>query len=107
MAVRDLIRAMLRVRLDAKHERVIFMYYVYVLKSLKDSRYYFGQTKNIEKRVDLHNSGKVMSTKHRRPLVLVGYKAFDTRNEARWIEYNIKHHSDKKNRFIRDLKIKN
>ena len=72
------------------------MYYVYLLKSLKDKKYYIGQTEDVTKRFELHNSGKVTSTKYRRPLVLIGYETFNTRNEARWHEYNMKQHSDKK-----------
>lgn len=81
------------------------MYFVYALKSLKDNKYYFGQTDNVTKRVNLHNSGKVRSTKTRRPFVLIGYKTFKTRNEARWFEYNLKHHSDKKKKFLKDINI--
>lgn len=43
------------------------MYYSYILKSLKDWRYYYGQAKDLEKRLIRHNSGKVRSTKSRRP----------------------------------------
>ena len=46
-------------------------YFVYVLKSLKDQRYYIGQTSNIERRLSDHNSGRVKSTKGRRPLILI------------------------------------
>ena len=76
------------------------MYSVYALKSLKDDKYYFGQTEDVIKRLNEHNQGKVKSTRHRRPFVLVGYKTYKTRNEARWVEYNIKRHSDKKRKFI-------
>lgn len=31
------------------------MWYIYVLKSLKDSKYYTGFTNNIELRLDKHN----------------------------------------------------
>ena len=79
------------------------MHYVYVLKSLKDGKLYIGQTNNVARRLKLHNSGKVKSTRVRRPFELIGYKAFRTKNEARWIEYNLKHHSDKKKKFIKDL----
>lgn len=79
------------------------MYFVYLLKSISDSRYYIGQTQDYIKRLKLHNSGRVKSTKNRRPFVLIGYKVFETRNGARWFEYNIKHHSDKKHRFIVSL----
>lgn len=79
------------------------MYYVYLLKSLKDGKYYIGQTNDVKKRLTLHNQGNVLSTKARKPFMLIGYKEFKTRNEARWYEYEVKHHSDKKKKFIKDL----
>jgi putative endonuclease len=79
------------------------MFYVYLLKSLKDNKYYIGQTQNVEKRLKAHNSGLVQSTKPRRPLVLIGYETFDSRNEARWFEYNLKNHSDRKKKFIKQI----
>jgi putative endonuclease len=47
------------------------MHTVYVLKSLKDNNLYIGCTKNFENRIKCHNSGKVRSTKNRRPLTLI------------------------------------
>jgi putative endonuclease len=82
------------------------MYSVYVLKSLRDDDYYIGQTNNVEKRHAQHNQGKVKSTKSRRPFKPIGYKTFKTRSEARWFEYNLKKHSDKKKKFIRELERK-
>lgn len=79
------------------------MYYVYMLRSLKDNNLYIGQSRDPYKRLKLHNSGKVMSTKPRRPFILLGYKEYPTRNEARWVEYNLKNHSDKKHKFLKDL----
>jgi len=49
----------------------IAMYYVYVLKSKKDGQFYVGYTADLRKRLDLHNKGKVESTRYRRPLELV------------------------------------
>lgn len=79
------------------------MFYVYVLKSLKDNKYYFGQTNNLENRLKQHFHGKVVSTKNRRPFKVVGYKTYETRSEAMWIEHNIKKHGDKKKQFIDSL----
>lgn len=76
------------------------MYFVYLLKSLKDNKYYIGHSENIQVRLKKHNSGLVQSTRHRRPFELVGYEEYETRNEARWAEYNMKQHSDKKRKFI-------
>lgn len=36
--------------------------------------FYVGYTKDIENRVFYHNSGKVTSTKNRRPLILIYYE---------------------------------
>lgn len=47
------------------------MFYVYILKSEKDGNLYIGFTNNLKKRLLKHNSGKVFSTKNRRPLKLI------------------------------------
>lgn len=47
------------------------MYWVYVLKSLKDQRNYIGHTNNLNRRLREHNGGMVESTKHRLPFVLI------------------------------------
>lgn len=51
------------------------MYFTYVLKSEKDNKLYVGSTNDLKKRLKLHNSGKVVSTKSRKPLRLVYYEA--------------------------------
>jgi len=57
-------------------------YYVYVLLSLKDKKFYIGFSENIEKRLLEHNSGKVKSTKNRKPFRLLCYEAYLTKSEA-------------------------
>ncbi len=52
------------------------MYYVYILKSLKDNKLYTGYTNDLKRRMDEHNYGKVESTKNRRPLKLICYEAY-------------------------------
>ncbi len=47
------------------------MYFVYVLRSEVDDRLYKGLTKNIDKRLKEHNSGKMKSTKGYTPWDLV------------------------------------
>ncbi len=66
------------------------MYYLYILKSLKDNKLYVGTTNNLEKRLLDHNSGKVKSTKSRRPLELVWSKTFNTLSDARKNEWKLK-----------------
>jgi putative endonuclease len=46
-------------------------YYVYVLQSEKDKKFYVGFTKDLRQRLEAHNKGKVTSTKNRMPLKLV------------------------------------
>lgn len=59
------------------------MYYVvYILKSLKDDKFYVGQTQDLEKRLIRHNRGMVKSTKNRLPLILIYSERFQTRSEA-------------------------
>lgn len=50
------------------------MYYVYILKSLKDTFFYTGFTDDIDSRIKKHKKGYVVSTKSRRPLKLVYYE---------------------------------
>lgn len=75
----------------------------YLLKSEKDGRYYIGQTTDLPRRLKMHNNGEVKSTKNRRPLILLGYKTFSTSEDARYFEYQLKHHSDRKRNFIAEV----
>jgi len=58
------------------------MYYVYVLKSLKDNQLYVGFTDNLKRRLEEHNKGKNLSTKSRRPFKLIYFEALPTLEEA-------------------------
>ncbi|MDD3066352.1 MAG: GIY-YIG nuclease family protein [Candidatus Gracilibacteria bacterium] len=58
------------------------MHFVYILQSDKDKKFYIGQTNNIEARLKRHNTGQVLSTKHRIPLQLIHFEKFVTRSEA-------------------------
>lgn len=58
------------------------MFYVYVLKSVKDNKKYVGFTKNLKLRFELHNKVKVESTKNRRPLKLIYYEACLNQQDA-------------------------
>ena len=49
-------------------------YYVYVLKSKLDGKFYTGFTSDIDKRLNEHNSGKVSSTRSRIPLEIVYFE---------------------------------
>ena len=47
------------------------MYFLYILQSGKDLCTYAGYTKNLRDRFREHNSGKVKTTRNRRPLKFV------------------------------------
>ena len=66
------------------------MYRVYILKSLKVSRYYIGHTNNLVKRLNEHNSGKTKSTKGYIPWKIVYTEEFETKSEAFRREREIK-----------------
>ena len=57
-------------------------YYTYVLTSKIDNGFYVGWTDNIDRRINKHNSGKVKSTKARRPFQLVYYEACRSKQKA-------------------------
>lgn len=66
------------------------MNYTYILRC-KDGSLYTGWTNNLEKRVQDHNAGKgAKYTKSRRPVELVYYETFDTKEEAMRREYAVK-----------------
>jgi len=57
-------------------------YYVYILYSHKDGKFYTGYTSNLMRRLNEHNNGNVKSTKYRRPLNLVYYEVSLNKNDA-------------------------
>ncbi|MBU0598432.1 GIY-YIG nuclease family protein [Patescibacteria group bacterium] len=59
------------------------MYTVYILKSQKDGRSYVGYSSNLHQRLEAHNSGKVLSTRNRRPLNLLYKEEYATSSEAK------------------------
>ena len=57
-------------------------YFVYVLLSQKDNRFYIGMTMDLERRTGEHHRGKNRSTEYRRPLVLVYFEAYQVKKDA-------------------------
>ena len=58
------------------------MYYVYVLRSKKDGKFYTGYTDDLRARLKVHDSGKVESTKNRLPVELVYFEACLNQQDA-------------------------
>ena len=72
------------------------MYYVYILKSLKDNKYYIGSSANVEARLAYHNSGRQRSTKHRIPFILVYQESHGSKSQAEARERQIKSYKGSK-----------
>jgi len=58
------------------------MYYVYILKSDKDSSRYIGVTADLKKRFQEHNSGGAKYSKTKRPYQIIWYSAFLEKQQA-------------------------
>ena len=58
------------------------MYNTYILKSLKDGKYYYGHPADLNSRLKEHNNGKVRATKSRRPLIIHYFETFESKSEA-------------------------
>ncbi|MDH5443309.1 MAG: GIY-YIG nuclease family protein [Hadesarchaea archaeon] len=72
-------------------------YHVYFLMSLKDGKFYTGQTTDLKSRLAQHNRGRVRSTKARLPFKLVYWESLETRSAAMKRERKLKSlkHADK------------
>jgi len=57
-------------------------WYIYVIQSLKDKKWYTGITNDLRKRFNKHNKNKVLSTKKRGPFRLIYYEACLNKNDA-------------------------
>ncbi len=58
------------------------MYYIYILRSLKNSRLYTGSTEDLNKRLNQHNTGISKYTRLTRPFELLYTETYNTRSEA-------------------------
>jgi len=84
------------------------MFYVYVLKSKKDNKWYTGSTNDLRKRFNQHNSGKSTWTKGRGPFEIIYYEACFNEDDARSREKYLKSGMGKrylKNRLKRFLSL--
>jgi putative endonuclease len=65
-------------------------YYIYIMKSMVSGILYTGQTNNLKDRIRRYNTGKIKSTKNRKPYKLCYFEEFDTRREAMNREWELK-----------------
>ena len=69
---------------------ILLMFYVYVLRSLKNGRFYIGYTNDLERRLNEHNNGESRYTRLTRPFELVYTEEFADRIFATRRERNLK-----------------
>ena len=77
------------------------MYYVYVLKSVRVSRFYVGYCSDLRKRVAEHNNGVTKSTKGFTPWKLIYYEAYTEKQLATKREKQLKNHAAKADLLVR------
>jgi putative endonuclease len=66
------------------------MFYVYVIKSLKDGKIYAGHTNDLKERIRQHNNGLVKSIRSRKPFKLIYYEASNILKDALKREKSLK-----------------
>ena len=66
------------------------MYFVYVLQSKKDHKWYTGSANDLRKRFKEHSDGRVLSTRRRGPFDLIYYEACLNEQDARQREKYLK-----------------
>lgn len=85
------------------------MFYVYLVRSLKDNNLYTGYTNDLKRRLEEHNSGKNVSTKSRVPFELIYYEAYKSREDATHREKMLKEYGKSlgglKRRIAKSLKL--
>ena len=79
------------------------MFYTYILKCASDGSLYKGHTKDIDKRLKEHNSGKSDYTSRKGPWEIVYYEAFQSLEEAVKREKYFKSAAGR--RFIKKLNL--
>ena len=73
---------------------------VYAIQG-KNGRIYVGQTEDLERRLNAHNRGGVKSTKDDRPWTLVKVQTFETRELARFFEWQLKRSRGKRLKWLK------
>ena len=84
------------------------MFFVYIIKSLKDESFYIGQTDDIEKRIEQHNQGLSKYTSKKMPWELVYKEEYTSREDAMKREYFLKKQRNRSfyNRLAEEFKIR-
>ena len=59
------------------------MYYFYVLRFIKNGKFYYGFSDNLKQRIKDHKSGKSNFTSRNGPFDLIFYEAYANKHDAR------------------------
>jgi len=81
------------------------MFVVYAIESRVTGRIYIGQTQDFNKRLELHNGGRVKSTSKDGPWNLIAIESFETRDQARWREKQLKSSRGRRTKWKDQQKI--
>ena len=84
------------------------MFYTYVIRSVKDKKWYTGSTGDLRKRFKEHNNSKVFHFTGRKPFEMIYYEACVNEQDARVREKYLKSGMGKryvKNRLKRFLSL--
>jgi putative endonuclease len=57
-------------------------YFVYILKSLRDSSYYIGFSTDVERRLKEHNQGQSRYTKLKTPWTVIYFEEYELKKQA-------------------------
>ena len=76
------------------------MHYTYFIKSKNNNWIYVGSSSDLVQRFKRHNDGLVRSTKAHKPFQLIYYEAYETLNQARKRELEIKKNSQQKRMIV-------
>jgi len=79
------------------------MFYVYLLKSLKEDDSYIGSTNDLKRRLSEHNRKVVPATKFRVPFKLVYYEAYLAEDDARRREQALKLRGQARNHLMKRI----
>ncbi|MFA5359563.1 MAG: GIY-YIG nuclease family protein [Patescibacteria group bacterium] len=82
------------------------MYYIYLLRSKKDNNFYIGYSSDLKKRFLQHNAGEVESTRNRRPLELLYYEAYTSKEMAENRERKLKDFGSAYNALLKRLNLR-
>ncbi len=80
------------------------MFYVYILKSIKDGKLYVGYTDNLKRRIFEHNNKSSKSTVARTPFKLIYYEAYLSGSDAKHREKMLKKFSGSYNHLKNRIK---